>query len=293
MEERNMKKPAFLILLCFGSQAQAPHRIGAIDSVSIPDSILNFPRESAISIHMRDHSQPPSEAEIQSIQDKRVCAALSGAISRGVRDRAKTELGVFASDAEVEAFRKNLFATAPPSKDGQARSSERLQALLVGLTAVYEQGRDPQQVYQQLVAPHNISKEDWAQNLYLGRTKEERQKLARKLAANTPEAFAKSETNYDARPAVEIQKINAAVDALLAASDPKFKAYLSEWNASMTHPRPNGTRFNVSTGVKDYLEQKRAAWWKAETAKLNVTLSDPSLYAACGLPAMGVTVPRQ
>jgi hypothetical protein len=41
-----MKKPAFLILLCFGIQAQAPHRFGAIDSVSIPDNVLNTPRET-------------------------------------------------------------------------------------------------------------------------------------------------------------------------------------------------------------------------------------------------------
>jgi hypothetical protein len=241
---------------------------------------------------MRDHSQQPSGAEIQSIQDQRTCTALRGEVSGATRNRAKTELGVSVSDAEVKAFRERLDATTPPPpKEDQERSRERLQALIVGLTAVYDQGRDPQQAYQQLVAPHNISKEDWAQNLYLGKTREARQRLARQLAASTPEAYAKAEANWDARPAAEIEKTNAALDALLSSSDPKFKDYLREWNASMTHPRPNETRFSGRTVVKEYLEQKRAAWWKAEAGKLSVTLSDPSLYAACELPKMGVTVP--
>jgi hypothetical protein len=77
-----MKKPVFLILLCFGVQAQAPHRFGAIDGVSIPDRVWNIPRESAVPIYMGSHSQQPSDAEVQSIQEERVCAGLQGAVSQ-------------------------------------------------------------------------------------------------------------------------------------------------------------------------------------------------------------------
>jgi hypothetical protein len=289
MEEKNMKNlAAFLILLCVGLQAQAPHRFGAIDSVSIPDKNLNIPRETAIAVHMSDHSQPPTDAEIQAIQDKMVCSKLQIEVMQATRDRAKRELGVSASKSEVEAARPRY----PTAQNSQTQYRERLQALVVGLTAVYDQGRDPEQVYQQLVAPHHVVREDWQQNLYTGRTKEARQKLAQQLAAATPEAFAKAEANFDPRYAVELDKLDAAIDAQLAANDPKFKAYLSEYNAHVTHPAPNRTHVvDVPTGVQKYLDQKRNAWWMAERAKLIVSLSDPSLYAACNLAVMGVTVP--
>jgi hypothetical protein len=285
-----MKKLLFLIPLCLGIiQAQAPHRFGAIDGVSIPDRALNYPRELAIT-SLQGRTQQPSETEIQSVQERKVCAGLHSVIAQAVEARANRELGVYATDAEVEAYHKNMPGV---SKESQAFYRERLQTLVDGLSAVYDHGQDPQQVYQQLVAPHNISKESWAQNVYLGKSKEVRDRLARDLAGATPEGFAKIHANFNARPAVEDEKRKAALDALLAASDPKFKAYLDEWNANTTHPSPGHTRTSVGGGVKEYLEQKRGVWWKAETAKLNVTLSDPSLYAACGLPAMSVTVPRQ
>jgi hypothetical protein len=282
-------KKLLLIVLCAGLQAQAPHRFGAIDGVSIPDVALNPPRETAIAIHMGNHSQPPTDAEVQAIQDKMACSKLRTGVMQASRDRAKRELGVFATDAEVEAARPKY----PIHPNSPVQYRERLQALVVGLTAVYDQGRDPQQVYEQLVAPHHVVPEDWAQNLYMGKTKEARQKLAQQLAAATPEALAKPAPISSLRYSVELDKLDAAIDAQLAQSDPKFKDNLSEWNAHVTHPAPNQTHYSGRPGVREYLDQKRTAWWLAERAKLNVTLSDPSLYAACGLPAMGVTVPRQ
>lgn len=282
-----MKKSVFLILLCFGIHAQAPHRFGAIDGVSIPDEVLNTPREAAITSLLREPNKMPSETEIQNAQDKVSCRRLTSTITQAASARAKGELGVFVTNPEIEAFRK----TVPPvTKENQALYRERLEALVAGLSAVYDQGKDPQQVYQQLVAPH-VRQSDWAQELYLGRDKKHREILANDLAYATPEEAAKMVGNFDAKPGAEIKKLEATIDAQLSASDPKFKSYLDEWNAKVTHPTPYQTRIAISGAVTDYLAQKRSAWWKAETGKLNVTLSDQSLYTTCGLAAMGVTVP--
>lgn len=226
MELETMTKTAFLLLLCFGIQAQAPHRFGAIDGLTIPDVDLNIPRETAVARYAREHPQQPqpspSEAEIKTMQDRLTCTRLHTTVQEAARSRAKSELGIFASGAEAEAARQKLVASAPDPEGMKVRYRERLQALIVGLTAVYDQGRDPQQVYQQLVAPHAVDPSDWAYNLYLGRSKEARQKLAQQLAAATPEGFNKAAANYDARPMVENEKLHAAVDAQLASSDPKF-----------------------------------------------------------------------
>jgi hypothetical protein len=181
-----MRKLLFLIPLCFGIQAQASHRFGAVDGVSIPDKVWDIPRESAITTYIGRHSQQPSQqpsdAEIQSIQEERVCAGLKSVVSQAATARINRELGIFASDAEVETRRQSQLSNDPNLKANEAYYRERLEALVTGLSAVYDQGKDPQQAYQQLVAPHNISKEDWAQNLYQGKTKEYRQKLAKDLA---------------------------------------------------------------------------------------------------------------
>ena len=287
-----MKKLLFLIPLCFGIRAQTSHRFGAIDGVSIPDKVWNVTRESAVATYLGSHAQQPSDAEIQSIQEQRVCAGLTNLISHAATVRANREFGIFASAEEIEARRQKAFASDSNWKANQAYYRERLEALVAGLSAVYDQGKDPQQVYQQLVAPHNVQQSDWAQTLYLGKNKEHRQKLVNDLAAATPEGFAKAEANYDPRPAVENEKLSAALDAMLAANDPKFKAYLNQWNANTVQLSPNhGRTTNVSASVKEYLDQKRGLWWQAERAKVSVSLSDPSLYAACQLSAMGVTVP--
>jgi hypothetical protein len=39
-----------------------------------------------------------------------------------------------------------------------------------------------------------------------------------------------------------------------------------------------------------YLDQKRAEWWRSQVSKLKVALSEPSLITACRLEKMGVSV---
>jgi hypothetical protein len=106
-------KPIFLIaVLCSWIQAQAPapHRFGAIDGVTIPDQLLNVPRETAADDYLREQrysqqsqSQPPSERDIQRLQQNRLCRNLQGSVRTAATDRAKRELGIFATDAEVAA----------------------------------------------------------------------------------------------------------------------------------------------------------------------------------------------
>lgn len=139
------------IALCPGTQAQNPQgRFGAIDGVSIPSKVWN-----------------DGEA--------RVCGNLQTAISQAAHDRAKRELGIYASKEEVEARRK-LIVSEPHFKGSQAQYRESLQGLVDGLSAVYDRGMDPQRAYQQLAAPHKVIQLDWDQQLALGRDR--RQKLA-------------------------------------------------------------------------------------------------------------------
>lgn len=257
-------RPMFLLLCALAmANAQVPARrapnasFGSIDGTPIASTVLNVPQETAVARFVARNSKQPTANELQTTQQEIVCGHLKTAIQMAARSRAKTEFGIATSDAEVEAYRKQMFSNTANLATQQTQYRARLQATI----------NDP-----------NTSAAD-------------RQKASRQLVAATPEAFAKAQANYDARPAVELRKLDAPVDARLAAADPTFKDSLNKWNAATKHPTP----FQSSTGpigadVKDYLDKQRSAWWQAETAKLQVTLSDPTLYTSCGLPGLGVSV---
>ena len=258
-------KPMFLLLSALAlANAQAPARrapgarFGSIDGVAIPATVLNVPRETAVARFVARNSKQPTADEARAAQQQMVCERLRAAVQQAARSRAKTELGITASDAEVEARRKMLFANAANVAEQEKRYRARLQAAI----------NDP------------------------NRSAADRQKAARDLAAATPAMFAKLQANYNARPAVEMEKTDAAVDAQLAARDPTFKTSLDDWNAHLKHPAQNQTSVGpIGADVKEYLDKQRAAWWQAETGKLQVTLSDPTLYTSCALRALGLTVP--
>jgi hypothetical protein len=270
-------------------------RFGAIDRVPIPSKVLNPPRDEAVTAFLVSHSRQPAspadEQEVLADQQKRICRGLHNLVEQAVLDRAKNELGVSVTDAEVEAlpYRKQVLATS--IYDGSAdwaRTQERTRTLIGGLTSVYDQGQEPQQVYQeQDIASHGISQQEWLREVYTHRTKEDRARLAQMLTW-TPDTFVKASANINYRGMAEKQKLDATVDQQIAATDPTFRTYLAEIEKKVQYPAPGQTTMNlIGDEVKhnQYLNNKRAAWWQAENTKLQVTLSDPTLYSGCSLSA--------
>jgi hypothetical protein len=205
---------------------------------------------------------------------------------QAARERPKQELGVYATDDEVEAARKKAMAQVDPTADWTA-DRERTEALSAALAAVYDQGQDPAKVFQSMVKPHGIDEGTWTHYLYKGQSREQRQKIAK--SAPTLEDVERARNFYDARPTVENQKLDAAVDDRIASADPMFQIYLKEWNTKLQNPDPKSHW--ISLEHKQYIDSKRAAWWNSEVSKLTVTLSDPSLVNGCGLSALGVRPP--
>lgn len=274
--------------MCLGELA-AQTTAGLIDGQPIPGSVFSIPRENLVALFVGEHHRAPTtaadESELQSLQRNVVCGKLRNAVVEAARERAKREIGIYATPAEVEAERKKLMAGVDPAADWKA-SMQRNVVLLNALSAVYDQGRDAGQVYQDMVRSHGIPQSYWEEMVYKARSRDERAKLAKTLT--TPlEAVQQAMQSYDARPAVENQKLDNAIDEKIASSDPVFSRYLSELRAADADPGPR--KHWMPLDHKTYLDQTRAQWWAVERGKLDVSLNDSSLISACGLAALGVT----
>jgi len=285
----------FVVALCAisafaqnpGAQSGAPAaHSGTIDGVAIRANAINGSPDEAVAKFIADHLRQPTVADQQELaanQQQTVCRHLKSAISQAAVNRAKAELHISATDQEIADQRQQLNLHAPDPQQSWAWEHERTQALVAGLTAVYDQAQDPQQVYQQMIGPHGITQKEWLPDVYVYRTKEARDKLAQKLNL-TPDYYARGLASFDVRYYVEGQKLEAAIDQQIAATDPTFETYLNEYAAKVQHPdptNPTSTSVVLPHGHLQYLAQARAAWWKAESAKVQVTLSDPTISSRC------------
>lgn len=98
----------------------------------------------------------------------------------------------------------------------------------------------------------------------------------------TPEVLAKANAAFDFEPFARNQKLDQLVDQELAARDQTFRTALEHWNASARQVG-HGMQHSSPVTEQQYMNAQRAAWWRAQESKLNVTLNDPTLAQKCGL----------
>jgi hypothetical protein len=152
------------------------------------------------------------------------------------------------------------------------------------LAEVYVQGHEPQE------KPRRLAKFEWALYLHRGRSQQGRAQIAAPLSLSL-EAYTKSKAAFDRAPVAEGMKLDASIDDSIADNDPEFRKYISQWRRGLQEPDPS--KRWIPAERKQYLDQKRADWWRNRIAKLYIVLSDPSLVEKCALPTLGVTVAGQ
>lgn len=266
---------------------------GSIDGQPIRDSVFAKPsRQDSELVFELQHGRPASTAAdqqaITEYQQTIVCQKLGSAIREAARKAQKAQLGAAVTPEDIEAARREVTPMDPVAT--AARMREEATAVLAALSAVYDRQQDPDQVYEKDVRSHGISKTAWTMYLRRGRTPEGRANLVKQANAS-PEAISQAASTFDFRPRAEEQKLDRLVDEKIAADDPVFRTYLAEWHAAFDNPDPK--KHWMRQERVEYIQQKRAQWWKAQVAKLNVQLSDPSLGDACALGKLGVAWARQ
>jgi len=267
----------------------------SVDGRPVKQSTAGVERGSAaVSFYLRRQRLPATaadEAEMDATIRKSECGRLRGAIWLAAREREKKRLAIAVSDEELAAARKQ----APPfdAATEAARLQKQWDIVTPALAAVFDQGRDPDAVFEEMVKPQGYSREAWIAWWVQSRSPEGRARVLQMLRPFSEEAIRQAAERDEpriARAQAENKKLDGAVDRIIALSDPKFDAYLKNISAKMADPDP--LKRNVPADQKEYLDQRREAWWKAPTAAVQVSINDPSLYHACGLDAMGVVAPE-
>ena len=258
---------------------------GTIDGGPLPSRLANVQDEAVTSFMVNHQRQPTSsdtdQQEITTTEQMLTCRYLKTAVQAAGIIRAKADLGVSVTPQDIAVAKQQYNYKAPDPQILWAQEQERTHALVAGLTAVYDQSQDPQQVYQQMIAAHKIGQKDWLVQMYSHRTKAARDRLAQTLN-RTPDYYAKGLSDPNTiKYFAEGLKLQTTVDRRLAATDPTFSTYLNEYNLKATHPDPYSTAVALPLAHVQYLAQKRAAWWQAENSKVQLSLSNPSVASQC------------
>jgi hypothetical protein len=269
--------------------SSAPKQWGTINGEAIPDRTLNIQRDSAVTNFIYKHRRLPDtstdEQEIASELQRIQCGRLRDSVTSAAREIQKRQFGITVTKKELDEVRRTMHLSDPAA--AAAKLHAQSADILSALSAVYDTGEDPNQVFVRMIKPLGIDEGLWAvYYLWQGRQPQGRAIIAQGLAM-TPEAYAKGSASVDLRPLAERQKLEQAVDRHLASADPTFQAYLAERDRARQNPDPR--KHWMKLEHSQYLDQKRAEWWRSQTSKLQVVLSDPSLLTTCGLRKMGVS----
>ena len=267
------------------AQTETRTEIGTVDGKPIFDKNMDA---RAVSYFVLSHHREPATAadnqEVAASAAKSRCDDIKRQLLNAARETQKRHFAITVTPDEVAAASKAYFATHDPAADLR-EYQQRQVAYSTAASLVYDQGQDPQKVYQTVILPIDsspVSQSVWQANLVRWRDPEVRKKLAQQ-AANASKVTASGlresfdKTNLDL---LESQKLDAEVDTQLAAADPQFRAYLNEFK-----PRGQGNAVSGLVDHMNYVTAKRNDFWQARYSEQQVRLNDSSLSSQCNLGA--------
>jgi hypothetical protein len=264
------------------SKQETPKPLGTVNGKPIPAKIFTVTRIQAINALRRDGKLAPDGTADESViaaemQDYK-CERLRSAIASEARAQAVIDFKIRPTEQDLAEAVRTL-RTGDPVKE-VAALHDRTAVIVNALSAVYDKGMAPDDVYRTMVASHGIPEEAWKAELETGRTAAGRAMIARPLTV-TPQMYAQGIPAAVHSLAVSM-KLNDALNEMIAGTDPVFRSYLARWKT--TARTVNGqTGHNMGWGEVEYMQKKRAAWWDERVSKLKIVLNDPSLAIICKL----------
>jgi hypothetical protein len=296
---------ALALAVCAQRPSSSAKLSGTIDGRQIPDRVLQPNRYAAATRFIAaNHRLPTADEEQTTIaadSQRQICGNLRSYLGADAHEAEILRLGIVPTKADIDTTVSAIVGVSEADVRQQYPRRHAYSAVLAaGFAAVLDNGKDPHVVYRQVIAPaglNGITEDGWLGLLYTARaTQEGRERLERdsqltmqnmmdEAKTRTAKSIAASTGPGGLSNATAANMVNKQVDQLIAAKDPAFRAYLAEYNPDARQHPMNGDHFQ-------YLQQRRNEYWRAVISKLNIRLSDPTLFTACKLADMGVTVPK-
>jgi hypothetical protein len=283
-----------------GQNSSGQKLSGTIDGRPIPESTFRLDRYGSVGAFIHANHRLPTGSEEQALDteansQRQICGNLRSIFGGEAHESERLRLGIVPTAADLDEAARHTSGVSEAEVTANYPKRHALSAALVaGFAAVLENGQDPHAVYLQTIQePAGIPEDMWLNFLYTARTnprgrkrlehdstltlqdmiRETKSKMALGAASKAPGGLSSVAAYY---------VVNRQVDQLIAANDPTFRTYLAEF--------PDQFQGHGNGDHLQYLQRKRNEYWKAVVTKLNVWLSDPSLFATCKLADLGVTV---
>lgn len=227
---------------------------------------------------------------------RQICGNLRSVIEAQAHESERLRLGIVPTQTDLDAAASHIIGVSEADVTAAyPKRHDQSMALTAGFAAVVDNGQDPHLVYQQIIqkSAAGISEESWLNYLYTAiNSPEGRKRLEYDSTLTLPDMIRETKAKManargeSAAPGglfgmAAYELVNRQVDQYIAARDPTFRAYLAEF--------PDPFQGHGNGDHLQYLEKKRNEYWRTVVAKLNVWLSDPSLFATCKLADAGVT----
>ncbi len=243
--------------------------------------------------HSRQATTAADKQEVATLATQRKCDVIKLQVAHDAREQAKQEFAIAISPQEIEQANKEWEATHDPAAELQKQ--RQFFTTLNFAASEIDQGQNPDTVYQSLLAPMGVTKNEWEADLVQWREHPESRTHLAQTAATfskwTPQDV-KQQMSKGTQKFLEQRKLDEAVDAQLAAQDPRFRAALAEEQKSTVRRGAFAGSSRVSQAAFDYLKQKRNEFWQARYAQQQVTFNDPILAEQCQLSATVVSAKK-
>jgi len=214
------------------------------------------------------------------------CAQIGSAVVEAVVKNEVRALRIQVGPTEVEREWARLVdggldPVASAEKQQQVNAS-----IFAGLSRVYDHGDDPESIFTTTLAGLGVPNSIWQMYLVEGRSPELRAALTPigQVSASSVIAAAKDGLFR----VLETRKLAYQVDDRIAASDVVFGLHLSEMRMSQRE-HSDGLSFNVHAAAYNYLQSRRAAWWRARVTESHLALTGPAA-AGCDLQDLGANI---
>lgn len=167
---------------------------------------------------------------------------------------------------------------APAFKKLTVETKKDLVLLSEVLNEVYEEGKDPNKVYEEILSSTTTSKESWKASLYYYKSPKRRTELKAQLKK---ENIVMSEDGANFKDTVTHIKLDKEIDKRLQKADPEF-AYFKKIlpNYYVPWDMPEKGLSGEKSDAFTYIRYAREEWWHELYQRSNITILDKKYQEA-------------
>jgi hypothetical protein len=230
--------------------------------------------------HHREPSTAADQQEIDAAVAQAQCSGVRATIVEAARAAQMTRLGVKATSEEIAVLKAAYLKEHDLEAEAKKYRDDAI-ALVAALAEVYEHGVDQGAAYRKYLAPRGYAASAWEGNLVAGKSAEWRSNYLR--GGNVTAKMMADALDPAMAKTVERDKLNAAVDEEIASGDPTFRAYIRDEIRNTVKQGFERTTGRETVDEGNYVRLKRAQWWRAREAEVNLVMNDQGLSRRCGI----------